>query len=107
AGERPSPAALYRNLNKTTITLDLHAPDDAARFATLCAGADVLIENFGRNRRQVLDLAPEAVRARHPHLVHVVLADFGLDGPRAHWRAEPLVAFAGSGALFASGFPDR
>ena len=102
-----APADLYRNLGKTLVALDLHAADDAARFAALCAGADVLIENFGVNRRQVLDLAPEAVRARHPHLVHVALADFGLDGPRARWRAEPLVAFAGSGALFASGFPDR
>ena len=68
----------------------------ARRFAALCAGADVLLENFGPNRRQVLDLAPEAVRERFPHLVHVAIADFGLSGPRAHWRAEPLVAFAGS-----------
>ena len=46
------------------------------------------------------------MRARHPHLVHVAIADFGLSGPRAGWRAEPLPAFAASGALHASGFPD-
>ena len=44
---------------------------------------------------------------RHPHLVHVVIADFGRSGPRSHWRLEPLPAFAASGALWASGFPDR
>lgn len=98
---------LYRNLNKRTLSLDLHAAADAARFRALCDGADVLIENYGANRRQVLDLAPEAVRERHPRLVQVVLTDFGLEGPRAHWHAEPLVAFAGSGALFTTGFPDR
>src|SRR4029453_1466052 len=52
-------------------------------------------------------LAPEAVRARHPRLVHVAITDMGLAGPRAGWRLEPLTAFAASGALAASGFPDR
>ena len=98
---------LYRNANKRGASVDLHDPDGAARFAALCARADVLLENYGPNRRQVLDLAPEAVREHYPRLVHVILADFGLSGPRAHWHAEPLVAFAGSGALYASGFADR
>ncbi len=98
---------LYRNANKHGACIDLHDPDGAAHFAALCARADVLLENYGPNRRQVLDLAPEAVRERYPQLVHVVIADFGLSGPRAHWRAEPLAAFAASGALYASGFPDR
>jgi crotonobetainyl-CoA:carnitine CoA-transferase CaiB-like acyl-CoA transferase len=98
---------LYRNHGKQLVTLDLHDGDGARQFRALCDDADVLIENYGANRRQVLDLAPEAVRVRHPRLVHVVLADFGLSGPRAHWRAEPLVALAGSGALFATGFPEQ
>jgi crotonobetainyl-CoA:carnitine CoA-transferase CaiB-like acyl-CoA transferase len=98
---------LYRNANKRGAVIDLHDPDGAARFSALCARADVLLENYGLNRRQVLDLAPEVVRERYPQLVHVALTDFGLSGPRAQWRAEPLVAFAASGALFASGFADR
>jgi crotonobetainyl-CoA:carnitine CoA-transferase CaiB-like acyl-CoA transferase len=96
---------LYRNANKRGAVIDLHDPSGAERFAKLCATADVLLENYGPKRRQVLDLAPEIVRERYPRLVHVVIADFGLSGPRARWRAEPLVAFAASGALFASGFP--
>ena len=98
---------LYRNANKRGAVIDLHDREGAQRFAALCDAADVLLENYGSNRRQVLDLAPEAVRERHPRLVHVAIADFGLSGPRAHWRAEPLVAFAASGALFASGFRDH
>ena len=100
-------AFLYRNAGKRCLTLDLHDAGAAAQFRAQCDAADVLIENYGANRRQVLDLAPEAVRARHPRLVHVAIADFGLSGPRARWHAEPLVALAGCGALFASGFPDR
>ncbi|HSP99034.1 MAG TPA: CoA transferase [Candidatus Dormibacteraeota bacterium] len=107
AGADRSLPFVYRNLNKRTLSLDLHAAADAARFRVLCDAADVLLENYGTNRRQVLDLAPEAVRERHPRLIHVALTDFGLSGPRAHWHAEPLVAFAGSGALFTTGFPEQ
>src|SRR5262249_41219482 len=52
-------------------------------------------------------LTPDDLRGRHPHLVHVTMSDFGLTGPRASWRLEPLTAFAASGALHASGLPDR
>ena len=41
----------------------------------------------------------------HPRLVHVILADLGLSGPRAGWHLEALPALAASGALHASGFP--
>jgi len=34
--------------------------------------------------------------------VHVAMADFGLSGPRALWRLEPLPAFAASGAVAVS-----
>src|SRR5262245_39115560 len=97
--DRPGPHRslpfLFRNANKRGATIDLHDADGWHRFLALCDAADVLIENLG----------PEGER-RHG-LVHVAIADFGLDGPRASWRLEPLPAFASSGALFACGFPDR
>jgi crotonobetainyl-CoA:carnitine CoA-transferase CaiB-like acyl-CoA transferase len=110
AGNRAAPDRslpfLYRNANKRGAVIDLHDPGGWARFCTLCDRADVLIENLGPDGQRRHGLAPEEVRARHPHLVHATIADFGLAGPRAGWRAEPLPAFAASGALFASGFPD-
>src|SRR5262245_36137457 len=106
AGADRSLAFLYRNANKRGVALDLHDADDWRRFAGLCDEADVLVENLGPDERRH-GLAPEEVRARHPHLVHVAIADFGLSGPRAGWRLEPLPGFAASGALHASGFPDR
>ena len=98
---------LYRNANKRGAVIDLHAAGGRERCGDLCEQADILLENFGPQERRDLGFDPAEVRRRHPRLVHVAIADFGLSGPRAGWRAEPLVAFAASGALHASGFPDR
>ena len=106
AGPNRSLAFLYRNANKRGVTLAA-AARAADRLGVLCGAADVLIENLDRARAASLGLEPGAIRERHPHLIHVVIADFGLTGPRAGWRLEALPAFAASGALFASGFADR
>src|SRR5207248_2429517 len=98
---------LYRNANKRGAVLDLHEAGGWHRFGTLCEQADILIENLGPEGERRHGLTPAEVQERHPHLVHVALADFGLTGPRAGWRLEALPAFAASGALHASGFPDR
>src|SRR5438876_901237 len=98
---------LYRNANKRGAVLDLHQAGGWHRFGTLCEQADILIENLGPEGERRHGLTPAEVQERHPHLVHVALADFGLTGPRAGWRLEALPAFAASGALHASGFPDR
>jgi crotonobetainyl-CoA:carnitine CoA-transferase CaiB-like acyl-CoA transferase len=111
AGGTPGPDRslpfLYRNANKRGAILDLHAREGWHRFLDLCERADVLVENLGPEVGRQHGLAPAEVQARHPHLVHVAIADFGLTGPRAGWRLEALPAFAASGALYASGFPDR
>src|SRR3989441_2043093 len=98
---------LYRNANKRGAVLDLHDADGWHRFCALCEQADILIENLGPEGERRHGLTPAEVQERHPRLVHVALADLGLSGPRAGWRLEALPAFAASGALHASGFPDR
>jgi crotonobetainyl-CoA:carnitine CoA-transferase CaiB-like acyl-CoA transferase len=92
-------AHAYRNANKRGVVLDPDDTSDRARLDDLLEHADVLVENSGAPDTTFVD--------RHPHLVHVALADLGLDGPRAGWHLEPLPALAASGALWASGFPDR
>jgi crotonobetainyl-CoA:carnitine CoA-transferase CaiB-like acyl-CoA transferase len=99
-------AFLYRNANKRGAVVDLHDADGWHRFERLLERADVLLENFGPALQHRHGLAPDEIRRRHPHLVHVAIADFGLAGPRAGWRLEPLPAFAASGALHAAGFPE-
>jgi crotonobetainyl-CoA:carnitine CoA-transferase CaiB-like acyl-CoA transferase len=95
---------LFRNLGKRGVVLDLDGAGGRARLAELCDAADVLVENVDGPAPLRAQLA--AVRERHPHLVHVTIGDLGRSGPRAGWRLEPLPAFAASGALWASGFPD-
>jgi crotonobetainyl-CoA:carnitine CoA-transferase CaiB-like acyl-CoA transferase len=98
---------LYRHANKRGACIDVATADGRRRFDALCEDADILVENVGPDDRYRCGLKPEAVRARHPHLIHVVIADFGLSGPRAAWRLEPLPAFAAAGALHNCGFLDR
>jgi len=98
---------LFRNANKRGAVIDLHDAEGWHRFCRLCEDADILIENLGPEEQRRHGLTPDEVHARHPHLVHVAMADCGLSGPRARWRLEPLPAFAASGALHSSGFPAR
>jgi crotonobetainyl-CoA:carnitine CoA-transferase CaiB-like acyl-CoA transferase len=99
-------AFLYRHANKRGCKVDLTTDTGRRRLEVLCAAADVLVENLSPDERAQVGLDVAGVQVRHPHLVHVVMADFGLTGPRSRWRLEALPAFAASTALHASGFPD-
>lgn len=99
-------AHAYRNANKSAISLNPNDPDGRRRLNELLTDADVLVENLDPRERAALQLGARELERDHPHLVNVVLADLGLDGPRAGWHLEPLPALAASGALHGSGFPD-
>lgn len=102
AAERDPVGTAYRNANKRTLAM----PSSPEQLHDLLDRADVLVENLDPDERRALGLDPAATESRHPHLIHVALTDFGLDGPRSDWRLEPLVAQAAGGTLFASGFPE-
>jgi crotonobetainyl-CoA:carnitine CoA-transferase CaiB-like acyl-CoA transferase len=108
--DKPAPdrslAFLFRNANKGSVAIDLADRAGRARLDELLERADVLLENVSLVDRDRLGFDPAAVRERHPHLLHVAIADFGLSGPRATWTAEPICALAASGALYAAGFAD-
>jgi crotonobetainyl-CoA:carnitine CoA-transferase CaiB-like acyl-CoA transferase len=111
AGDRAGPDRslpfLYRHAGKRGAVVDLASEAGRERLDRLCAQADILIENLGPAGQAKHHLAPDEVHARHPHLVHLSISDFGLSGPCAPWRLEPLPAFAASGALHGSGLPDQ
>src|SRR5262249_41225443 len=91
---------LYRNANKRGFVADLATAAGRERIAAALARADVLVENLSPSVRSAAGLNAADVRARHPHLIHAIMADFGTSGPRARWRLEPLPAFAASGAHY-------
>ena len=96
----------FRNANKRAVTLDLRGTEGRERLHQLLEHADALVENLGVGEAAAHGVDADEIAAAHPHLIHVAIGDFGRTGPRAGWRLEPLPAFASSGALHASGFPD-
>jgi crotonobetainyl-CoA:carnitine CoA-transferase CaiB-like acyl-CoA transferase len=104
AASRATNAYRYRNANKRGSFLDPATASGTAGLHALLADADIVIENEPGGPFAVA-LDAESLIARHPHLVHVALRDFGSFGPRAAWRLEPLTALAASGTMHATGFP--
>ena len=74
---------------------------DAAELDELLACADVVFDSPGLAGTHQLE--PE----RAPGAVWVSITPFGLDGPRADWRAADLGVMAASGNMYATGDPDR
>src|SRR5438270_7316767 len=57
------------NRGKRSVVLDLKTPEGNAAMRSLCAGADVLIENFRPGTLERLGLAPATLLAANPKLV--------------------------------------
>jgi crotonobetainyl-CoA:carnitine CoA-transferase CaiB-like acyl-CoA transferase len=81
-------------------TLAAHA-DGAPELDALLAEADVVFDTPGVTGTHQLD------PGRAPRAVWVSITAFGLEGPRAHWRATDLGVMAASGNMFCTGDPDR
>ena len=107
AGPERSLTFLHRNAGKRAVALDLH-DRGRARRARRSARRRRSPSRESRTRGARRAHARASRRQAPPPRArsYVSLADFGLSGPRAAWRAEPLVAFAMSGAQHQSGFPD-
>jgi crotonobetainyl-CoA:carnitine CoA-transferase CaiB-like acyl-CoA transferase len=71
------------------------------RMDELLRGADVIIETPGFNDFPQFNLGSA------PQAVWLKATPFGLDGPRAKWRASDLGIIAASGNMYATGYPDR
>ncbi len=92
--------------NKRCITLDLKEAGDLDLVLDLCAGADVLVENFRPGTLERLGLAPEVLWERNPGLVVTRVTGFGQDGPYASRPGFATQAEAMSGFAAISGEPE-
>jgi crotonobetainyl-CoA:carnitine CoA-transferase CaiB-like acyl-CoA transferase len=94
-----SASALYYNLGKESLVLDLKQARDLDRAMALASRADVVIESSRPGVMAKLGLGFEAVRARNARVIYLTISGFGPTGPRA---ADPLtdtVAQAFSGYM--------
>ncbi len=85
------------NAGKDSVVLEA----EDAELSELLRGADVVIETPGWLGGPSLD------RGLAPGAVWVSITPFGLQGPRAAWRASDLGIMAASGNMYATGDGDR
>lgn len=81
----PNPGFELDNRGKRSVVLDLGTPEGAAAMDKLLASADVFLTNMRPKSLEGVNLSPEQVHERHPHLVVTTITGYGLDGPDA-WR---------------------
>lgn len=92
--------------NKSIIELDLKDPGDLEVVRSLCATADVLVENFRPGTLERLGLDPEELISLNPRLVVTRVTGFGQDGPYRDRPAFATQAEALSGFAAINGEPD-
>jgi crotonobetainyl-CoA:carnitine CoA-transferase CaiB-like acyl-CoA transferase len=94
------------NRNKRSITLDLKAEPDRARFLALLETADVLLENYRPGTMDRLGLGYEQLKARFPRLIYCAISGFGQTGPERPRGGFDLMTQAMSGLMAVCGPAD-
>ncbi|WP_118132899.1 CaiB/BaiF CoA-transferase family protein [Oceanicella sp. SM1341] len=85
------------NRNKRSVVLDLKSTGGREALEWLLGSADALVHNMRPAAAARLGLAPEALSARHPRLVHCAAPGFGSAGPDADRPAYDDIIQAASG----------
>ena len=101
-------AAYYLSVNrgKRSCALDLSQPEGRALALELCAGADVVIENFKSGGADRLGIGYEQVRERNPRVVYCSITGFGSEREPAGRPGYDFVAQAESGLMSITGPED-
>ena len=89
--------------SRTTMQLDLKAPDDIAKLRALLRTADGMIEGFRPGVIERLGIGPEVLLADNPKLVIGRMTGWGQDGPYAAAAGHDINYIALSGVLGALG----
>lgn len=77
--------------NKRSVTLNLREAAGQALAARLCAGADVVLENFRPGTMEKWGLGPDDVHAKNPRAVYARVTGYGQTG---RYRDRPGFASA-------------
>lgn len=79
--ERARPGALVWHRAKESVVLDLRFARDRARFLSLAATADALVDTLRPGAAERLGIGADALRRESPRLVHLAISGFGSRGP--------------------------
>lgn len=103
----PLPEFDFYNRNKRSIALDLKAEEGRETARQLAAQADVVIEGYRPGVMERLGLGPDILRSANPRLVFARMTGWGQTGPLAQSVGHDINYVAITGALHATGYPDR
>jgi crotonobetainyl-CoA:carnitine CoA-transferase CaiB-like acyl-CoA transferase len=92
------------NRGKRSIALDLRDASDRARFRSLVAGADVLLESTPRGELDGWGLGASELLRQWPALIVARVTPFGDHGPWADFKASDLVHLALGGVMMNCGY---
>jgi crotonobetainyl-CoA:carnitine CoA-transferase CaiB-like acyl-CoA transferase len=93
------------NRNKRSCTLDLKTEAGREILWRLVEGADVVISNFRPGVLDRLGFGWEAVHARSPRAVYVLINGYGTEGPAAGKPAFDVIVQGESGVMDLTGHP--
>ncbi len=101
-------SGLFRamNRNKQSIVIDLKTEAGLALARSLCARADVVVENFRPGVADKLGIGYATLQADNPGLVYASVSGFGQTGPESHRPAYDIILQAMCGLMDATGAPD-
>src|SRR4051794_3096133 len=101
-------SAYYLSVNrsKRSCAIDLSEPEGQALALELCAGADVVVENFRSGGAERLGVGYEQVCASNPAVVYCSITGFGSDREPAGRPGYDFVAQAESGLMSITGPAD-
>jgi crotonobetainyl-CoA:carnitine CoA-transferase CaiB-like acyl-CoA transferase len=101
-------AAYYLSVNrgKRSCALDLSQPEGRALALELCAGADVVVENFKVGGADRLGVGYDAVKALNPKVVYCSITGFGSSRSPVGRPGYDFVAQAESGLMSITGAED-
>lgn len=94
------------NRGKHSVTLDFSAPQGLEILRKLVAECDVILINLVPRAQRKLGVDAESLRSLNPHLIHVSLTGFGVQGARADMPCYDLIAEGYSGVMDLTGEPD-
>jgi crotonobetainyl-CoA:carnitine CoA-transferase CaiB-like acyl-CoA transferase len=101
-------AAYYLSVNrgKRSCALDLSKPEGRALALELCAGADIVVENFKAGGADRLGVGYDAVRELNPKVVYCSITGFGSVREPSGRPGYDFVAQAESGLMSITGAED-
>jgi crotonobetainyl-CoA:carnitine CoA-transferase CaiB-like acyl-CoA transferase len=96
-----SPAHMYVNRNKRSVTANLRSDEGRELFFRLLETADIFVDGFAGNACERLGIGYEAQRAVKPDIVYAQCSGFGAHGPYAQvpTHGQMMGALGGGAAL--------